>query len=86
MQREGKLVLPRQVAKGRKELDYQKDMIIEKILDNFDAVSDHERARSQCKGNKGYLNEAEEQLELFPWFDLVTGAESNLRERSKAQE
>ena len=35
---------------------------------------------------KGYLNEAEEQLELFPGFDLVTGAESSLRERIKAQE
>ena len=31
----------------------------------------------------GYLNEAEEQIELLPWFDLTTGAESRLREKRK---
>ena len=31
----------------------------------------------------GYLNEAEEQIELLPWFDLKTGAESSLREKRK---
>ena len=35
---------------------------------------------------KGYLKEAEEQLELLPWFDLVIGAESSLREKRKTQE
>ena len=36
---------------------------------------------------KRYLNEAEsEQLELLPWFDFVTGAESSLREQRKTQE
>ena len=33
----------------------------------------------------GYLNEAEEQIELLPWFDLKTGAESSLREKKKTQ-
>lgn len=33
---------------------------------------------------KRYLNEAEsEQLELMPWFDLVTGAESSLGENDQ---
>ena len=31
----------------------------------------------------GYLNEAEELIELLPWFDLMTGAESSLREKRK---
>ena len=35
---------------------------------------------------KRYLKETEEQLELLPWFDLVTGAESSLREKRKTQE
>lgn len=39
----------------------------------------------QCVG-KMYLNEVEEQFELFHCFVLVAGAENSLRERRNAQE
>ena len=35
---------------------------------------------------KVYLSKAEEELELFCWFSLATGADNSLRKRGKGQE
>lgn len=55
-------------------------MILEKILDNIVAVM-----KENAVGAEGYLNEAEEQLEFLPWFDLVTGADSSLRKKRNSR-
>lgn len=55
-----------------------------KRQDNISAVREHQRACNDVQ--KVYLIQVEEELELFRRFTLVTGAESSLRKRRRAQE